>query len=35
VMPMAGQDAVVDAAALEWEAHVRATIVECEDAPRW
>src|SRR5258708_37244835 len=30
---MTGQDAVLDASALKWEAHVRATIVECEDAP--
>jgi hypothetical protein len=30
---MTGQDAVLDAAALEWEAHVRATIVEGEDTP--
>ena len=30
---MAGQDAVRDAAALEREAHVRATIVEGEDPP--
>ena len=29
---MAGQDAVLDAATLEWEAHMRATIVEREDA---
>src|SRR5271166_4785863 len=33
VVPMTGQDAVVDAAALKREAHVRATIVECEHAP--
>ena len=33
VVPMTGQDAVLDAAALEREAHVRATIVEGEDAP--
>ncbi len=33
VVPMTGQDAVLDAAALEWEAHVRATVVEGEDAP--
>ena len=33
VVPMAGQDAVRDAAALEREAHVRATIVEGEDPP--
>jgi hypothetical protein len=30
---MTGQDAVLDATALEREAHVRATIVEGEDAP--
>ena len=34
VVPMTGQDAVLDAAALEREAHVRATIVEGEDATR-
>ena len=33
VVPVAGQDAVLDAAAIEREAHVRATIVEGEDAP--
>src|SRR5260370_41105865 len=33
VVPMTGQDAVLDAAALERKAHVRATIVEGEDAP--
>jgi hypothetical protein len=33
VVPMTAQDAVLDASALKWEAHVRATIVECEDAP--
>ena len=33
VVPMTGQDAVLDAAALERETHVRAAIVECEDAP--
>jgi hypothetical protein len=33
VVPMTGQDTVLDAAALEREAHVRATIVEGEDAP--
>src|SRR6476620_2060956 len=32
-MPVTGQDAVLDAAALEREAHVRAPIVEGEDAP--
>jgi hypothetical protein len=30
---MTGQDAVLNAAALEREAHMRATIVEGEDAP--
>jgi hypothetical protein len=33
VVPMTGQDAVLDAAALEREAHVRATIVEGKDVP--
>ena len=33
VVPMTGQDAVLDAPALERETHVRATIVEGEDAP--
>src|SRR5262249_31421950 len=33
VVPMTGQDSVLKAAALKWEAHVRATIVESEDAP--
>ena len=33
VVPMTGQDAVLEAAALQWEAHVRAPIVEGEDAP--
>jgi hypothetical protein len=33
VMPMTGQDAIFDAAPLEREAHVRATIVEGKDAP--
>ena len=33
MVPMTGQDAVLDAAALQWEAHVRAPIVEGEDAP--
>jgi hypothetical protein len=32
VVPMTGQDAVLDAAALKREAHVRASIVEREDA---
>ena len=33
VVPMTGQDAVLEAAPLEREAHVRASIVEREDAP--
>ena len=33
VMPMTGQDAVLDAAAIERKAHMRAAIVEGEDAP--
>ena len=33
VVPMTGQDSVVEAAALEWETHVRAAIVESKDAP--
>jgi hypothetical protein len=33
MVPMTRQDAVLDAAALERKAHVRATIVEREDAP--
>jgi hypothetical protein len=33
MVPMTGQDAIGDAAALEREAHVRATIVEGEDPP--
>jgi hypothetical protein len=33
VVPMTGQDPVLDAAALQREAHVRATIVDGEDAP--
>jgi hypothetical protein len=32
VVPMTGQDAVVDTPPLEREAHVRATIVEGENA---
>ena len=32
VMPMTGQDAVLDAAAIERKAHVRAAVVEREDA---
>jgi hypothetical protein len=31
MMPMAGQDAVVDAASVQWETHVRTPIVERED----
>ena len=33
VVPMTGQDTVLDTAPLERETHVRATIVEGEDAP--
>src|SRR5262245_40566806 len=33
VVPMTGQDAVLDAAALKREPHVRAAIIEREDAP--
>jgi hypothetical protein len=33
MMPMTGQDAVLDAAALERKAHVRAPIVEGKNAP--
>src|SRR5262245_42321063 len=33
VVPMTGQDSVLEAAAFEWKAHVWATIVESEDAP--
>ena len=33
VMPMAGQDAVLDAAAVERKTHMRAAIVEREDTP--
>jgi hypothetical protein len=33
VMPMTGQNAVLDTAALERKAHVRATVVKREDAP--
>src|SRR6476646_4733290 len=33
VVPMTGQDSVVEAAALEWETHVRAAIVESKDTP--
>jgi hypothetical protein len=30
-MPVAGQDAVLNAAPIEWETHMRTAIVECED----
>ena len=33
VVPMTGQNPVLDAAPVEREAHVRATVVEGEDAP--
>ena len=33
MVPMAGQDAVLDSPSLEREAHVWTTIVEGEDAP--
>src|SRR5262249_44336851 len=33
VVPMTGQDAILETAALERKTHVRATIVEGEDAP--
>ena len=33
VVPMTGQDSVLEAAALERETHVRATIVKSKDAP--
>ena len=33
MVPMAGQDAVLDAAAVQRKAHVRTAIVEREDAP--
>jgi hypothetical protein len=33
VVPMTGQDTVLDAASLERETHVRATIVKREDTP--
>jgi hypothetical protein len=33
VVPMTGQDAVLDAAAFERKTHVRATVVEGENAP--
>jgi len=33
VVPMTGQDAILDAAALKREAHVRTPIIEGEDAP--
>ena len=31
VVPVAGQGAVLDAAAIQWKAHMRAAIVERED----
>ena len=33
MVPMAGQDPILDTAAFEREAHVRASVVEREDAP--
>src|SRR5580704_184795 len=33
MMPMAGQDAVLDAATLQRETHMRTAVVEREDAP--
>jgi hypothetical protein len=33
MMPVAGQDAVLNAAAIERETHMRAAIVEREDVP--
>src|SRR6266446_489268 len=32
-MPVAGQDAVLDAATIQWETHMRAAIVEREHVP--
>src|SRR4029077_19310161 len=32
-MPVAGQDALLNAAAIEWETHMRTAIVEREDMP--
>src|SRR5262245_3593562 len=33
MVPMTRQDAIFDAAAVEWKAHVRTAIVESEHAP--
>jgi hypothetical protein len=33
MVPMTGQNAVLNAAALEWETHVGATIIQGEDTP--
>ncbi len=33
MVPMAGENAVFDAAAIEWETHMRAAIVEREHSP--
>src|SRR5260370_38918963 len=33
MVPVAGQDAVFDAATIQWETHVRAAIVEREHVP--
>ena len=33
MVPMAGQDAVVDAAPIEWETHMRAAIIERKHMP--
>src|SRR6266478_3941852 len=33
MVPVAGQDAVLDAAAIQWETHMRAAIVEREHLP--
>jgi hypothetical protein len=33
MVPVAGQDAVLDAATIERETHMRAAIVEREDMP--
>ena len=32
VVPVAGQNAVLDASAVEWEAHMRTTVVEGKDS---
>jgi len=31
MMPVAGENAVLDGAAIEWEAHMGASIVDCEN----